>query len=83
MTATQVLAELRRREIPIFVLDGRLRVRAGLLTDDLRAEVLAHREELVALLTVPVYACSACGRFAFPRPTVCYGCRRTTACGAA
>ena len=76
MTATELLVELRRLQVPILVLDGRLRVRAGLLAPELRDEVRSHRDDLITLLTVPTHPCSSCGRFAFPRPTVCHWCRR-------
>jgi hypothetical protein len=47
---------------------------AGALTPELRALVSSNRDDVLAALTT--YPCSSCGRFAFPRPTVCYSCRR-------
>lgn len=75
MSAQDVLRSLKARGIPVFVLpDGRLRFPAGRLDPALREEVLAHKDELRVLLTVPTYPCTGCGRFSFPAPTRCFWC---------
>jgi pyochelin synthetase len=51
--AQDLLSELHRRGVRLRMTDGRLDVvaPAGALTDDLRAELRAHRDQLVALLS--------------------------------
>jgi hypothetical protein len=75
LTATELLDELRRRGTTVLVVDDRVRVSSDTLDDELREGIRTHREELVRLLQAPTHPCSTCGRFSFPRPTVCRWCR--------
>jgi amino acid adenylation domain-containing protein len=52
MSATQLLIDLRRRGVNLSLVDGRVTVHAppGALTDELRAALVARRDELAALL---------------------------------
>lgn len=52
MTAAALLADLRHRDVVLFVEGGRLRYRGprGAMTDADRAAVVDHRAELLALL---------------------------------
>ena len=52
MSSRQLLAELRRRDIALWVEDGQIRYRApvGALNDALRAAVKEHREDLLRRL---------------------------------
>lgn len=78
MTALEILTELHRRGARVLAIGDRLRVRPGPegLTDELRAAIREHKLEVIALLETPTHTCGCCGRFAYPKPTVCYWCRK-------
>jgi hypothetical protein len=75
--AAELVESLRSEGVRVQLLHGTdLRVRApqGILTEEHRELIRAHKAEIVALLTS--YPCSLCGRFAFPRAgVVCFHCR--------
>ena len=79
MDALALLAELRRQKVALLASGTSLRVRPGPdgLTDEIRAEIRAHKFELIALLETPTPSCERCGRFAFPSPTTCHWCRKS------
>jgi hypothetical protein len=85
MTALQVLAELHRRQARVLAIGDRLRVRltAEPLTDEQREAIRTRKLEIIDLLNEPAHPCSRCGRFAFPRATTCFWCRRAAAVEAA
>lgn len=81
MTALEVLAELRLRQARVLAIGARLRVRVpdpALLDDALREAIRARKAEIIELLNQPAHPCDNCGRFAFPRPTRCFWCRRAS-----
>lgn len=75
MGASEIIAELSRLRVPVFVVHDRLRVPTGALLQELRAQVVVHRDEILAFLTRPSFSCTGCGRFAFALPTTCNWCR--------
>lgn len=80
MTVADLLAEVGRHGVALRPGDGgRIVARpAGLLPDDLKDEIRAHRDEVLAALTVPPgpwVPCSTCGKrsgftFSAEDPTV-------------
>ena len=78
MTALEILTELHRRGSRVLAIGDRLRVRPGpeALTDELRAAIREHKLAIIALMETPAHSCLHCGRFAYPKPTVCYWCRK-------
>ena len=80
MIAAEVFNWASNEGIQLYPEGERIRYRAprGALTDELRRAIVLHRVELLTLLRRPngAYCCSACERFAFPEPTMCFWCRR-------
>ena len=75
MRAAELIARLQSRGATLTVEGPDLRVRAprGILSDVIRAELLARKDEIIWLLRS--HPCMKCGRFAFPNPnTLCYLC---------
>ena len=81
MKALDLLAELRKSGAVLLSSAGNLRVRPGPagLSDELRSAIRTHKAEVIALLETPTHSCERCGRFAYPKPTVCHWCRKTVA----
>lgn len=78
MSALDVLTELHRRGCRVLAIGERLKVWPGTepLTDELRQAIRETKPALLDLLRTPSHPCSHCGRFLFPKPTVCFWCRR-------
>ncbi len=81
MSALDLLVQLRKSGAMLLASGTSLKVRPGPggLTDDLREAIRAHKPELIALLETPSHGCERCGRFAYPKPTLCYWCRKSAA----
>ena len=65
MTALQILEKLTLKNITLSVDGGFLRYKApaGAMTGKLKAELKAHKQEIIEELRLPL-----------PRPTTCYSC---------
>jgi hypothetical protein len=77
VTAIELLQALRSAGAGVAVVGSDLKIRApkGAVTPELREAIVAHKSELVKMLST--YPCASCGRFAFKEPgKVCFWCIR-------
>ena len=77
--AARLMAEWRARGVYI-VSRGPDRIRIGpeeLLDDEMIESARTAKPALLRILTAPkeTWACSSCGKFRFPLPTICFWCR--------
>lgn len=86
MTAREIVEECRRRGVLLRPgEDGAtllVKPPGGELPPDLRALLVAHKPDVLRLLTLPAHPCTGCGRFAFVEPRLCYWCAHTPAVAA-